>query len=69
MEIISAQREIRFLQDPSLCTVDIQRRVGRGWVLRGRRVLYVCVCGQAISLSKGLVTCKGVLKRCNELQR
>lgn len=27
------------------------------------------VCGQAISLSKGLVTCKGVLKRWHELQR
>ena len=29
----------------------------------------MCACGQAISLSKGLVTCKGVLKRWHEFRR
>jgi len=29
----------------------------------------MCACGQPISLSKGLVTCKGVLKRWLEFER
>lgn len=29
----------------------------------------MCACGQPISLSKGLFTCKGVLKRWHEFER